>query len=84
MSEFTDIFNDFNWHSSYEPQKGVSKKKIIRSLPAKYASSGKFLRAGKDGTFLIHKATSALWKFDETKEKIVPVYQDTILTEEDL
>lgn len=81
----TDIFEDFYWHSSYEPKEGISKKKIVRSLPAKYANSNSFLKAG-DGTFLIHKATQALWKFSDDKKTIVPVFQDDneILTEDSI
>ncbi len=84
MSKTTNIFEDFNWHSSYEPKVGIAKKRIIRSLPAKKANLSKFIRAGKDGSFLIHKATSALWKFDESNERIVPVYDDNFITEENL
>ena len=83
MSKYTDIFEDFHWHSSYSPSKETSKRRIVRSLPAKYAESRNFSRVG-DGSLLIHKLTSALWKFADDKKTIVPVFQDDddVLTED--
>ena len=81
----TDIFEDFHWHSSYEPKEGISKKRIMKSLPAKYADSRSFIKAG-DGSFLIHKATQALWKFADDKKTFVPVFQDDdcLVTEDNI
>lgn len=82
-NDHTDIFEDFHWHSSYSPSKATSKKRIIRSLPAKYADSKSFQRVGS-GSMLIHRPTAALWKFSDDKKTIVPVFQDDdeLLTED--
>ena len=79
-----DIFEDYRWHSSMEPTASISKKKIIRSLLAKTANLNRFIRVSKDGSFLIHKSTKALWRFADDQKTIEPVFQDDVLTEDNL
>lgn len=79
-----DIFNDFRWHSSMKPTRTISKKRIIRSLPAKSASLSRFTRISHDGSYLIHKSTKALWKFSDDRQRIEPVFKDDVLTEDNL
>lgn len=79
-----NIFEDYRWHSIAEPNAGISKKRIIRSLPAKAANLAKFIRISKDGSFLIHKSTKALWKFSDDHKRIEPVFKDDVLTEDSL
>lgn len=67
-----------------EPTKLIAKKRIIRSLPAKTANLSRFMRVSKDGSFLIHKSTKALWRFSEDQKSIEPVFQDDVLTEDNL
>lgn len=77
-----DIFKDYRWHSSMELKPGIASKKIIRSLPAKTAALSRFQRVGKDGSYLVHKSTKALWEFSEDKQTIRPVFRDDVLTED--
>lgn len=79
-----DIFNDYRWHSIMEPTEGISKKRIIHSLPVKAATLARFIRVSKDGSFLIHKSTKALWKFSDDHKRIEPVFKDDVLTEDSL
>ena len=79
-----DIFEDYQWHSSMEPAAGISKKKIIRNLPAKNTVLSRFIQISKDGPFLIHRSTKALWKFSDDLQSIEPVFKDDILTEDTL
>ena len=79
-----DIFKDYRWHSIIEPQKVISQKRIIRSLPAKTATLSRFIRISKDGSFLVHKSTKALWKFSDDHKTIEPVFKDDVLTEDSL
>ena len=78
----TDIFNDYRWHSIMEPTRETKQRRIIRSLPIRYASSGLFMRASKDSTLLVHKSSMALWKVSSDHKSIEPVFKDDILTED--
>lgn len=77
-----DIFNDYRWHSIMEPDRETSRRRIIRSLPITYASSGIFRRAAKDSSLLVHKSSMALWKVSGDRKSIEPVFKDDILTED--
>ncbi len=79
-----DIFSDYRWHSSMEPQEGIARRRIIRRLPARRANLSRFIRISRDGSFLIHKSTKALWKFSDDHKTIEPVFKDDVLTEDTL
>ena len=80
----TDIFEDYQWHSCSEPKRGISGRRIIRSLPVRASVMEKFRRVTSNSNFLIHKSSSALWKFSEDGKRIEPVFQDDVLTEDKL
>lgn len=80
----TNVFEDYRWHSCAEPRRGISEKRIIRSLPVKASIMEKFRRVASDSSFLIHKSSRALWKFSEDGKTIEPVFQDDVLTEDKL
>lgn len=80
-----DILKDFSWHSSSGIDNAISKKKLVKKIKASSRSVKKFVRVGgKNGDFLIHKSTKALWKFSDDGSHIEPVFDEDILTEEDL
>lgn len=79
-----DFFNKYRWHSSLEINEEITGKKIITKLANSRNNRGKFLRVAKDSDFLIHKSTKALWKISEDGKSIVPVFDDDILTEDNL
>ena len=80
----TDIFNDYRWHSCIEPNKGISKKKIVRSLLATEENKAKFTKISDGGNVLIHKSSQALWRFSDDGKRIEPLYQDNPITEDEL
>jgi len=79
-----DIIKDFKWHSSTGVTADVvNNKKIVRKIKASdKRQMSKFMRTGKD--LLIHRSTKALWKFSDDGETIIPVFEEDMLTEEDL
>lgn len=79
-----DFFNKYRWHSSLEINEEITGKKIITKLANSRNNRGKFLRVAKDSDFLIHKSTKSLWKISEDGKSIVPVFDDDILTEDNL
>ena len=80
----TDIFNDYKWTGYTEPQKGISGKKIIKTLVANEENLKKFDQVSQQKSFLIDKSSRALWKFSSDKKTIEPIYDNQVLTEEDL
>jgi len=78
-----DILERFTWHSSIGIDDGIkdSKKFISRIGNTKEARGG-FVSAGDN--LLIHKSTKALWKISEDGKYIEPVFDEDVLTEEDL
>ena len=80
----TNMFNDYFWHSCLEPKKGIAGKRIIRSIKADSDEMNHFMKISKDGSFLVHKSTKALWKFSDDGKTIEPVFKDDVLTEDEL
>ena len=80
-----DIFDDFSWHSGFELDgENISKKKTVKKLGANKNNLKKFVRANKDSNFLVHRATKALWRFSDDGSFIEPVFEEDILTEDEL
>lgn len=79
-----NFFDDYNWHSSLEIGENIKGKKIVRKLAASRSNLSKFIRIATNSGYLIHKATKELWTFDESGEFIKPVFDDDVLTEEQL
>ena len=79
-----DIFNGYGWTSHVEPKRGISGKKIVKSIEASEKNLAKFTRISSNGNALIHKSTNALWKFSDDKKRIEPLYSDEIITEDEL
>lgn len=80
----TDIFKDYGWTSHIEPKRGISGKKIVRSIVASEENLAKFDMISSNGNALIHKSTNALWKFSDDRKRIEPLYSDDIITEDEL
>lgn len=80
----TNIFTDFKWHSSMEMPENIMHKRVVKSLPVTASNLNKFMRVGNNGSFLIHKSSQALWKFSSDNKTIEPVFQDEVLTEDQL
>lgn len=80
----TDIFNDYKWTGYTEPQKGISGRKIVRSLVASEENLKKFSRVSQNSSMLVNKSSKALWKFSSDKKTIEPIYDNEVVTEEDL
>lgn len=79
-----NFFDDYNWHSSLEIGENIKGKKIVRRLAASRSNLSKFIRIAKDSDYLIHKATKELWTFDQDGTTIKPVFDDDVLTEEQM
>lgn len=79
-----DFFDEFRWHSSLEINNDISGRKIIKKLANTKRNRDRFLRVAKESEFLIHKSTKALWKMSEDGKSIDPVFDDDVLTEENL
>jgi len=79
----SDVFERFTWHSSIGIDDSIkdSKKFVSRIANTKEAMVG-FVVAGEN--LLIHKSTKALWKISEDGKYIEPVFDEDILTEDDL
>lgn len=79
-----DFFKDYSWHSSLQINDNIRGKKKIARLTNNKTNRNRFLRVAKDSDFLIHKATKALWKVSDDGESLVPVFEDDILTQDNL
>jgi len=80
-----DIFENFSWHSGFDMNgDNLKKKKTVKKLKASTGALKKFIRANQDSDFLIHRATKALWKFSDDGSCIEPVFEEDVLTEDEL
>ena len=76
-----EIFDGFNWHSAvgFDDFLGGESVDGIRNTASNRAM---FIEA--DDGLLIHKTTKALWRQSDDGKSIVPMFEDDILTPEDL
>ena len=79
-----NFFDDYNWHSSLEIGDGIKGKKIVRKLAASRSNLSQFIRIAKDSDYLVHKSTKELWAFDDDGMTIKPVFDDDVLTEDQM
>ena len=79
-----DFFEDFKWHSSLQLDSTIKGKKIVSRLTNTKVNQNRFLRVANDSNFLIHKSTKALWKISQDGSSIVPVFDDDVLTQDNL
>ena len=80
----TDIFKDFKWNGYTEPRRGISSKRIVRSLVASEENKSKFDHINANTNMLVHKSSRALWKFSDDHKTIEPVYTEDVLTEDEV
>jgi len=76
-----EIFDDFNWHSAvgFDDFHGGES---ISGIENTASNRGMFVEA--DDGLLIHKTTKALWRQSDDGSSIVPMFEDDILTADDL
>ena len=74
---------DIHWYSCIDFGEEKMNQKQITKIPSSKIGQ-KFIRSHKDSSFLIHKSTKALWRFSEDGKHIEPVFEEDILTEENL
>ena len=79
-----DFFNEYRWHSSIEINDNIKNKKIISRLANNKANRNKFIKVASNSDFLIHKSEKVLWKISEDGKSIIPVFDDDILTEDNI
>lgn len=79
-----NFFDEYNWHSSLELGTSIKGKKIVKRLTASRNHLAGFIRIAKDSDYLIHASTKELWKITDDGKYIEAVFQDDILTEDDL
>lgn len=79
-----DFFEDYHWHSSIQLNENIKGKRIVSELSNTKQNRNKFFRVASKSDFLIHRSTKALWKFSEDGESIIPVFDDDILTEQNI
>lgn len=77
------VIEDIRWHSCIDFGNENLNNRLITKLPTSKIGQ-KFIKAHKESNFLIHKSTKALWKFSEDGKHIEPVFEEDILTEENL
>lgn len=80
-------YRDAGWldeiihHSALSENEG--RQRLCTSLPNSKKARKMFL-ATDSGKLLIHKATNALWKVSKDGNRIEPVFESDILSEEDV
>ena len=79
-----NFFDDYKWHSSLELGSGIKGKKIIRKLTASRSNMSRFIRIAGNSNYCIHKATKELWKFSDDGQYIEPVFNEDVITAEQL
>lgn len=79
-----DFFDSYHWHSSIQLNEGIKGKKIVTKLANTKQNRNRFLKVANKSDFLIHRSTKALWKFSEDGQSIIPVFDDDILTEQNV
>ncbi len=79
-----NFFRDYDWHSSIELEKSLRGKKIVRRVANTEKNRGHFLRLSSDSDYLIHKSSKALWRISDDGGSIESVFDDDILTEDNL
>ena len=79
-----DLLSDFQWHSGTGIQGNFEGCRIVRKLASSDDNLSKFIKASDSSNFLIHKATKALWCFSSDGSHIEPVFEEDVLTEENL
>ena len=79
-----NFFDDYNWHSSLEIGDGIKGKKIVRKLAASRSNLSQFIRIATNSEYLVHASTKELWAFDEDGKTIHPVFDDDVLTEDQM
>jgi hypothetical protein len=78
-----DMLDQFQWHSAIGISAETKGRRMVASiLTADARRMACFNRVGND--LLVHKATHAFWKFSEDGQSIVPIFDEDILTEDDL
>ena len=77
------FFGQFQWHSSVGFDTVLSpKKRIIKKIANTLDARSQFLVASDN--FLVHKATHALWKVSEDGKSIEALFDDDVLTSDQL
>ena len=78
-----DIFENFNWHRSIGIDCAkLDNKRFVTRMPNTKAARSMFIAAGND--LLIHKTTRCLWKMSDDKKTIEPVFNNDVLTEDEV
>lgn len=77
------VFDDFRWHSATGLDAALSgAENVVVRLPYNARVASMFVAAGND--MLIHKTTKCLWKMSKDKKAIEPVFNNDILSEDDV
>lgn len=79
----SDVLDGFSWHSAVGASDKI-KIKRVKSMVASDSLLSKFIKVGSDKQFLVHKATKALWAFSEDGSHIEPVFDEDVLTEDEI
>ena len=83
MAPKSDIFENFNWHSSIGIDETLAgNKRFVTRVPNTASVRRMFIAAGDD--ILIHKTTRCLWKISDDNKSIVPVFSHDVLTEDEV
>jgi hypothetical protein len=77
------IFDNFNWHSSIGIDCTLAgDRRFVTRLPNTKRARMLFVAAGND--LLIHKTTRCLWKISDDKKSIEPIFNNDVLTEDEV
>ena len=78
-----DVFDSFSWHSSIGIDFALDgRKRFVSKMENTASNMAMFIAAGND--LLIHKTTRCLWKLSDDKKHIEPVFNNDVMTEEDV
>ncbi len=77
-----DIFDSFDWHSSIGIDQALKAPSKVVKMPWNIRASTMFVAAGND--LLVHKTTKCLWRMSQDKKSIEPVFENDVLSAEDV
>lgn len=77
-----DVFESFDWHSSVGIDEALKESDVMVEMPWNIRTASMFTAAG--GDLLVHKTTRCLWKMSRDKKTIEPVFDNDVLSEDEV